>query len=98
MKLTRARAQLNRRRHMKPAHIIRFEKLQAKGRLVYILGTALLVAVLISFIQYLGDSVLSWKIVVLYAFIGAVIAQVDWLILAKRYHDFNHPPDINRKQ
>lgn len=83
---------------MKPAHIIRFEKLMAKGRLTYVLGTALLVAVLISFIQYLGDNVVSWKSVAMYAFIGAVIAQVDWLILAKRYNDFNNPPDVNRKK
>jgi hypothetical protein len=27
----------------------------------------------------------------LYALIGAVVAQVDWLILAKRYHAHNNP-------
>ncbi|TDR32534.1 hypothetical protein [Hydromonas duriensis] len=83
---------------MKPAHIIRFEKLLAKGRLVYILSTAMLVAVLITFIQYLGDRAISWQGVGLYAFMGAVIAQIDWLILAKRYEAFNNPPDVNRKK
>lgn len=81
---------------MKPAYVIRFEKLMAKGRLSYVLGTALLVAVLISFIQYVAGESLSWKGVALYAFLGAVIAQVDWLILAKRYNNFSNPPDINR--
>lgn len=83
---------------MKPPHIVRFEKLMAKGRLVYVLGTALLVAVLIAFIQFASGNGVTWQSVGLYAIIGAVIAQVDWLILAKRYNDFNNPPDINRKK
>ena len=83
---------------MKPAYVIRFEKLMDKGRLSYVLGTAVLVAVLISFIQYLAGEMLSWQGIALYAFLGAVIAQVDWLILARRYRHFSNPPDINRKQ
>lgn len=83
---------------MKPPYVIRFEKLMAKGRLFYIVSTAFLVAVLISFIQYFGGSGISWQSIGLYALIGAVIAQVDWLFLAKRYNDFTNPPDINRKK
>ncbi|MGL4767497.1 MAG: hypothetical protein ACRCV6_05400 [Formosimonas sp.] len=74
---------------MKPQHIIRFEKLQAKGRAFYILSTAFLVAILISAIQWFNNGGLNWQSVGLYALCGAVIAQVDWLWLAKRYRDFN---------
>lgn len=81
---------------MKPAHIIRFEKLLAKGRGVYVIGTAFLVAVLISFIQFIGGSAMTWQSIGLYAFFGALIAQIDWLILARRYNRFNSPPDIDR--
>lgn len=83
---------------MKPAYVIRFEKLLAKGRLRYVLGTALLVAVLIAFIQYVSGQALTWEGIALYAFVGAVIAQVDWLVLAHRYNHFNNPPDVNRKK
>ena len=83
---------------MKPAYVIRFEKLLAKGRLRYVLGTALLVAVLIVVIQYVSGQALTGEGIALYAFVGAVIAQVDWLVLALRYNHFNNPPDVNRKK
>lgn len=81
---------------MKPAHIIRFEKLLAKGRGIYVVGTAFLVAVLISFIQFLSGTAMTWQSIAWYALLGAVIAQVDWLILARRYNHFNNPKDVNR--
>ena len=76
---------------MKPAHIARFEKLKARGRFLYLLYTALSVAGVISAIQIFSDGQLSYKSIALYALIGAVVAQVDWLILAKRYHAHNNP-------
>ena len=76
---------------MKPAHIARFEKLKARGRFLYLLSTALSVAGVISAIQIFSDGQLSYKSIALYALIGAVVAQVDWLILAKRYHAHNNP-------
>lgn len=74
---------------MKPNHITRFEKLQVKGRAFYIISTAFLVATLIAAIQWFNSGRPDWRSVALYAFCGAVIAQVDWLFLAKRYRDFN---------
>ena len=75
---------------MKPAHISRFEKLMARGRLMYLLSTALSVAVVVGAIQAFNGQ-LSYKSLALYALVGAVIAQVDWLILAKRYQKHNTP-------
>jgi Co/Zn/Cd efflux system component len=75
----------------KPAHITRFEKLLARGRFLYLMSTALSVAGVIAAIQMFNDGQLSYKSIVLYALIGAIIAQVDWLILAKRYHKHNNP-------
>ena len=76
---------------MKPAHIARFEKLKARGRFLYLLSTALSVAGVIAAIQIFSDGQLSYNSIALYALIGAVVAQVDWLILAKRYHAHNNP-------
>ena len=75
---------------MKPAHITRFEKLLSRGRLMYLLSTALSVAGVIAAIQYFNGQI-SYKSIALYALIGAVIAQVDWLVLAKRYDKHNNP-------
>ena len=76
---------------MKPAPIARFEKRKARGRFLYLLSTALSVAGVIAAIQIFSDGQLSYKSIALYALIGAVVAQVDWLILAKRYHAHNNP-------
>ena len=75
---------------MKPAQITRFEKLLSRGRLMYLLSTALSVAGVIAAIQYFNGQI-SYKSIALYALIGAVIAQVDWLVLAKRYDKHNNP-------
>ena len=74
----------------KPAYIVRFEKLRERGRWIYISTTAFSVALVISAIQWYNNS-LSWKGVALYALLGAVIAQIDWLVLAKRYNDYHNP-------
>ena len=81
----------------KPNHIVRFEKLQTKGRLFYIVSTAFLVAALISAIQWFNNNQPDWRSVALYAFLGAVIAQIDWLFLAKRYQAFHQPPRTESK-
>lgn len=74
----------------KPAHIARFEKLRERGRWLYIGTTAFSVALVISAIQWYNGN-LSLKSVGLYALIGAAIAQIDWLVLAKRYNDYHNP-------
>ena len=83
---------------MKPAHIARFEKLKARGRAMYLLSTALSVAGLIAAVQYFGSGQFSLESIALYALIGAVVAQVDWLILAKRYQQHNTPPNKSELQ
>ena len=82
---------------MKPNHSLRFEKLLVKGRWFYIISTAFLVAVLITAIQWYSKGQPDWRSVGLYAFLGAVIAQIDWLILSRRYRDFNDPSKFNPK-
>lgn len=57
---------------------------------MYLLSTALSVAGVIAAIQYFNGQI-SYKSIALYALIGAVIAQVDWLVLAKRYDKHNNP-------
>lgn len=74
-----------------PAHIVRFEKLRQRGRWLYSVTTAISVALVIGAIQWFNGG-LSWQSVALYALIGAVIAQIDWLVLSKRYRDYQHSP------
>ena len=45
-----------------------------------------------------GSGQFSLKSIALYALIGAVVAQVDWLILAKRYQQHNTPPNKSELQ
>ena len=72
----------------KPAHIVRFEKLRERGRWLYIATTAGSVALVIGAIQWFNGH-FSWESISLYAFAGAAIALVDWMVLAKRYNDYH---------
>lgn len=76
-----------------PAHITRFEKLRQRGRIFYLLSTAFSVAGVITAIQWFngGTDSLSWQSIGLYALAGAAIAQVDWLVLSKRYDAHQNP-------
>lgn len=73
----------------KPAHIVRFEKLRERGRVLYIATTAVSVALVIGAIQWFNGR-FSWESVSLYALAGAAIALVDWMVLAKRHHDYHN--------
>ncbi len=75
---------------MKPTDILRFENLKKRGRALYIFSTAFSVAGVIAAIQ-LFNGALSIKVIVVCAFVGAVIAQMDWLRLKKRYTRHNSP-------
>ena len=79
----------------KPAHIVRFEKLRERGRWLYITTTAGSVALVIGAIQWFNGH-FSWESVSLYAFAGAAIALVDWMVLSKRYRDYHDSADTKR--
>ena len=76
---------------IRPAHIMRFENMKKHGRALYLLSTAFSVAGVIAAIQLFSGKPFSVKTIALYAFIGAVVAQLDWLRLKKRYDKHNSP-------
>ena len=77
--------------NQKPAHIVRFEKMMARGRALYLISTGLMVAGVIAAIQFSSQQSLSYKTIALYALVAMVIAQVDWLIMARRYRKHQNP-------
>lgn len=66
--------------------VSRFQKLQKQGQWRYILTTVVLVVVLTGVIQWVSGKGLSPKLLALYAFLAALIAQIDWRI-SKWRHD-----------
>lgn len=77
---------------MKPSpQLTRFEKMRRRGRVFYLMSTALSVAGVITAIQWFMKGTLSWKAIALYALLGAVVAQVDWLVLDRRYRGRQNP-------
>lgn len=75
-----------------PAYIERFNKLQQRGRWFYSVRTAISVALIILVIQWVDNRV-SWKAVGLYGIVGALIAQIDWIFLARRYTTYQNSKD-----
>lgn len=75
----------------KPAHIARFEHIEHLGRGWYVLRTACMVAALIAVIQWFSVHTFEFKSILGYGFVGACLAQADWLILRRRYRKHHTP-------
>ena len=79
---------------MPSPQVSRFQKLQKQGQWRYILTTMVLVVVFTGTIQLVSGSGLSPKLLALYAFLAAVIAQIDWRVSQWRYDKKMNPPEL----
>lgn len=70
----------------------RFERLKKRGQLRYVLTTAVMVALLIGAVQFFMNGELAPRMIMYYALIGAVVAQLDWRISKWQYDKQMLPP------
>jgi nicotinamide riboside transporter PnuC len=84
----------NHRIAMPSPQVSRFQKLQKQGQWRYVLTTVVLVVVFTVIIQLVSGSGLSPKLLALYGFLAAAIAQIDWRISKWRHDKKMNPPKL----